>query len=144
MLRHCFGHINQAERFRAEMYMRRRKPGESVQKLYNKIRRLLALSFPGKSGGLYDIIGRDVFWASLDDQAMRAKVLELESRSMDDALTIVCRLQNYQTFNLLDKSAETNSAVENRKRAVLSSQTRVCLLKQVPIVMKLWSVALNR
>ena len=61
LLRHRFGHINQAERFRAEMSMHRRKPVESVQELYNEIRRLLALSFFGESGGLYDIIGRDVF-----------------------------------------------------------------------------------
>jgi len=65
LLRHRFGHINQAERFRAKMSMRRRKLGESVQELYNKIRRLLALSFSGESGGLYDIIGRDVFWPVL-------------------------------------------------------------------------------
>jgi len=31
LLRHRFGHINQTERFRAEMSMRKRKPGESVQ-----------------------------------------------------------------------------------------------------------------
>jgi len=115
LLRHRFGHINQAERFRAEMSMRRRKPGKSIQELY-EIKRLLALSFPGESGGLYDIIGRDAFLASLDDPAMRVKVLELQPSSMDDALTIVCRLQTYQALNLLDKSAETNPAVEDRKR----------------------------
>jgi len=96
--------------------MRRRKPGESVQKLYDEIRRLLAWSFPGESGGLYDIIGRDAFLASLDDPAMRVKVLELQPSSMDDALTIVCRLQAYQALNSLDKSAETNPAIEDRKR----------------------------
>jgi len=55
-------HLKNSERFKAEMSMRRRKPGESVQELHNKIRRLLALSFPGESGVLYDIIGRDAFW----------------------------------------------------------------------------------
>jgi len=80
LLRHRFGHINQAERFRAEMSMRSRKPGESVQELYNEIRRLLALSFPGESGGLYDIIGRDAFLASLDDPAMRVKVLRVATK----------------------------------------------------------------
>ena len=116
LLRYRFGHINQAERFRAEMSMRRRKPGELVQELYNEIRRLLALSFSGESGGLYDIIGRDAFLASLDDPAMRVKALELQPSFMDDALTIVCRLQAYLVLNSLDKSAETNPAVEDRKR----------------------------
>ena len=88
----------------------------SLVELYNEIRRLLALSFPGESGGLYDIIGRDAFLASLGDPAMRVKVLELQPSSMDDALTIVCRLQAYQALNLPDKSAETNPAVEDRKR----------------------------
>jgi len=115
LLRHHFGHINQAERFRAELSMRKHKPVESVQELYNEIRRLLALSFPGESGGLYDIIGRDAFLAALDDPAMRVKVLEMQPSSMDDALTIVCRLQAYQALNSLDKSAGASPAVDDRK-----------------------------
>jgi len=48
---------------------------------------------------------------------MRLKVLGLQPSSMDDALNIiVCRLLAYQAFNLLDKSAETNPAGEDRKR----------------------------
>ena len=80
LLRHRFKHINQAERFRAEMSMRRPKLGKSVQELYTEIRRLLALSFPGESGGLYDIIGRDAFLASFDDPAMRVKVLRVATK----------------------------------------------------------------
>jgi len=47
---------------------------------------------------------------------MRVKVLELQPSSMDDALTIVCRLQAYQAFNSLYKLAETYPIVEDRKR----------------------------
>jgi len=35
---------------------------------------------------------------------------------MDDALTVVCRLHAYQALNSLYKLAETNPAVEDRKR----------------------------
>jgi len=57
-----------------------------------------------------------MFLASFDNPAMRVKVLELQPSFMDDAFTIVCRLQAYQALTSLNKSAETNPAVENGKR----------------------------
>ena len=44
LLRSRFGDVNQAERFRAELRRRRRYPGESLQKLYHDICRLMALA----------------------------------------------------------------------------------------------------
>jgi len=45
LLRNPLGNENQAERFRAKLSSRRCKPGETVQSVYNNVRRLLALSF---------------------------------------------------------------------------------------------------
>jgi len=67
LLRNRFGNVNQMERFRAELHARRRKKGETIQSVYNDIRRLLALSFPGQSGELCEIIGRDAFLTALGD-----------------------------------------------------------------------------
>jgi len=67
LLRNRFGDLNQQERFRAELHSRRRRKGESVQNLYFDIRRLLALSFPGETGTMLEVVGRDAFLAALDD-----------------------------------------------------------------------------
>jgi len=65
LLRKRFGNDNQEERFGAELRMRRRKPAESVQSVYQDIRRLLALGFPGQSGELCEEIGPDVILEAL-------------------------------------------------------------------------------
>ena len=46
LLRTRFGHEMQAERFRAELRARRRKPGESLQSLYLEISRTASLAHP--------------------------------------------------------------------------------------------------
>ena len=66
-----FGSSNQAERFRAELNSRRRQRGETTQQVFADIRRLLSLSFPGQSGELFEIIGRDAFLTALDDPSLR-------------------------------------------------------------------------
>ena len=43
LLRNRFGNSNQMERYRAELHGRRRRKGESVQTVYQDIRRLMAL-----------------------------------------------------------------------------------------------------
>ena len=54
LLRNRFGSQHQAERFRAELRARRRQKGESLQTVYQGVRRLIALAFPGESGSLYE------------------------------------------------------------------------------------------
>ena len=95
LLRNRFGNINQMERFRAELQSRRRRAGESIQSVYNDIRRLLALSFPGHSGELCEVIGRDAFLSALDDPALRVRVLDQSPSTLDQALAIVCRMEAY-------------------------------------------------
>ena len=76
LLRNRFGTSNQMERYRAELRNRRRCKGESIQTVYQDIRRLMALSFPGQSGEMFEIIARDAFLDSLSDAALRICVLD--------------------------------------------------------------------
>jgi len=76
LLRCRFGSEHQTERFRAELHSRRRKKGESIQSLYNEIRRLLALSFPGEKSEICEILGRDAFLTALGDPVLRVRVLD--------------------------------------------------------------------
>jgi len=84
--------VNQTERFRAELQSRRRRKGESLQSVYNDVRRLLALSFPGYSGEACEVLGRDAFLTALGDQSLRVRVLDQQPTTLDDALAIACRI----------------------------------------------------
>ena len=95
LLRNRFGNINQAERFRAELRARRRKPGESLQKLYQDVCRLMALAYPGPSTELSNVVARDAFLDALDSNNLRIRILEREPVSLDDALKLACRFEAF-------------------------------------------------
>jgi hypothetical protein len=121
-LRNRFGSHSQSERFRAELRNRRRRKDESVQSVYNDIRRLLALAFPGKSGELYEIIGRDAFLESLADSALRNRVLDQNPKNMDDTLAIVSRMEAYSTGYNKDQNSSDDDVMRRRVRQVNVSQ----------------------
>jgi len=106
LLRNCFGNENQAERFRAELRCRRRQKGESLQSLYQDICRLMALAYPPPSSNLSDIVGRDAFLDALGNQTLRIRILEREPRTLDEALTIACRLEAYDKSEIDDRDAD--------------------------------------
>jgi hypothetical protein len=107
LLRARFGTDHQAERFRAELRGRRRKKDESLHSSYNDICRLLALTFPGPSNTTTQVVGRDSFLNALDNNSLRARILEHEPQTLDEALRIACRLEAY------DKSAVPTSASDD-------------------------------
>ena len=90
LLRNRFGNINQAERFRADLRARRRKPGEPLQKLYQDVCRLMALAYPGPSSELTNVVARDAFLDALDNNNLRIKILEREPVTLDEALKLAC------------------------------------------------------
>ena len=91
------------ERYRAELHGRRRKRGESVQSVYQDIRRLMSLAFPGHSGELFETICRDAFLQSLNDSALRVRVLDQHPQTLDEALTIVTRMEAYSESIHIDE-----------------------------------------
>ena len=116
LLRSRFGSDNQSERFRAELASRRRKKGESLQSVYNDIRRLLALSFPGEKGSLLEILGRDYFLAALNDPQLRVRVLDQAPVTLDQTLTICSRMEAYSQLPADDVNSD--SADRRRVRTV--------------------------
>jgi len=71
MLKQRFGSADQAERFRAELWARRRGVDEDLQSLYNDVHRLMSLAYPGPNTALMDVVGREEFLNSLGDPDMR-------------------------------------------------------------------------
>jgi len=114
LLRNPFGNVNQMERFRAELQSRRRRKGESLQSVYNDVRRLLASSFPGHSGEVCEVLGRDAFLRALGGQSLRVRVLDQQPATLDDALAIACRMEAYGTTTAA--SDDLSAAKTDRRR----------------------------
>ena len=99
LLRNRFGNQNQTERYRSELGTRRRAKGESLQSVYQDIRRLAALSFPGQTGAapgsVYEIVARDAFLTAIDNPSIRHRILERDPPpdTLDAALSAAVRLE---------------------------------------------------
>ena len=118
VLRSRFGNSNQAERYRAELNSRRCQRGETTQQVFADIRRLLSLSFPGQSGELFEIIGRDAFLTALDDPSLRVRVLDTQPKTLDDTLATVVRMQAYTDASTAAPTVADDSAERRRVRFV--------------------------
>ena len=120
ILRNRFGSEQQAERFRAELRSRRCRKGERIQELYQDIRRLMVLAYPGQAGELCEIVARDSFLDALNYRPLRVRILEREPRNLDEALNIACRLEAFDVSeNYMDepdfyrrRNRQTRSSVE--------------------------------
>ena len=81
-----------------------------MQKLYQDVRRLMSLAYPGESSALSDIVGRDAFLESLDDQTLRVRILEKEPKNMDAALNIASRLEVFDIMGFAGPEGEKNKS----------------------------------
>ena len=67
LLHSRYGTGHQADRFRMELKTRRRQKGEQLQSVFQDIKRLIALAFPGQSGYMVEITAIDAFVDSFND-----------------------------------------------------------------------------
>ena len=115
LLKARFGSDNQAERFRAELRSRKRSKGESLQKRYQDMRRLMSLAYPGESSTLSDIVGRHAFLEALDDQTLRVRILEKERKNVDEALNIASRLKAFDVMGSFGPEGKDCTGSEGAK-----------------------------
>ena len=78
----------QAEKYRAELQIRRRKPQENVSALHQDIRRLMALAYPKLTADAREEIACDHFTNALNDSEFALKVKEKAPTSLDEALPL--------------------------------------------------------
>jgi len=76
LLRTRFGNELQAERFKAELKARRRRPNESLQQLYLDISKLVALVYPASTPELSSHVAKEAFIEALNDPQLQLKVIE--------------------------------------------------------------------
>jgi len=82
-----------AEKYRAELQIRRRKNQESLSELHQDIRRLTVLAYPKLTVEAREQIGCDHFTNALGDPDFALKVKERAPKSLDEALFIALRLE---------------------------------------------------
>ena len=90
-----FGNEGMEEKYRTELRCRRRRRGETLQSLYQEVRRLRALAYPGENGRLSEMMARDAFLMALDDLGLEVRVREHEPVDLDAALRLAIRLEVY-------------------------------------------------
>ena len=93
ILKSRFSGEQQAEKYRAELQIRRRKPHESLTELHQDIRRLMALAYPRLTAEAREEIACDHFTSAFSDPDFALKVKERAAKSLDEALNIALRLE---------------------------------------------------
>ena len=96
LLRTRFGNELHAERFKAEIKVRRRRPKETLQQLYQDISKLVALAYLGSTPELSNHVAKEAFVEALGDPQLQLKVIEREPRTVEDALNIAVKMEAYQ------------------------------------------------
>ena len=59
-----------------ELKTRHRRKGEPLQTIFQDIKRLMALAFPGQTGPMADITAINAFVDAFQDRALRKQVLQ--------------------------------------------------------------------
>jgi len=72
----------QAEKYRADLQIRRRRTAESLSALHEEIRRLMALAYPKLTADVREAITCDHFTNALNDAELAQKVKERASTSL--------------------------------------------------------------
>ena len=85
----------QAEKYRAELQIRRQKSAERLSNLQQDTRRLMALVYPKLIAEAREHIACDHFTNALNDGEFALKVKERAPTSRDEALPIALRLEAY-------------------------------------------------
>ena len=122
LLRNRFGNQNQTERFRAELKSRRRRAGESLQKLYQDICRLMALAYPGPSNAMSDSVAVEAFLDALDDKRLRREIRIQKPKNLDAALEIACHLEACETDDEDRHEAEGSNHRGRKNRYVRTTK----------------------
>jgi len=98
----------QAEKYRAELQIRRRKKQENLSELHQDIRRLTVLAYPKLSAEAREQIGCDHFTITnaLGDPNFALKLKERAPKSLDEALCIALRLEAWAKSVKQDKKED--------------------------------------
>jgi hypothetical protein len=93
ILQQKFGSAGQAEKYRAELRLRKRRIGETLQNLLIDICRLVTLAFPGPNNPTAKLIAKDTFLDSLDGTDLILKIRERDPATLGEAYKHALRIE---------------------------------------------------
>jgi len=93
LLQNQHGTANQLERFWLKLYARKRKPSETLQDLYQDIRRLISFAFPNDASETSKRLAITQFTSEFDNENMRFEVLNKNPPTLEYALHITMRYE---------------------------------------------------
>jgi len=122
-VRQRWGSEGQEERYQSELRSRRRKRGETLQNLYQEIRRLMSLAYPGELSKFSESIAKDAFLSALDDVRLELRCREQEPKDLDAALRIALRFEQYEkAVNGSLATTHTNRQLHSNVDAAIEKQ----------------------
>jgi len=114
----------QAEKYRAELQIRRRRSNETLSDLHQDIRRLMALPYPRLTAEAREEIACDHFTNALSDPDFALKVKERTPKSLDEALSVALRLEAWRKSVKSSRQDDDRSERPKQKaRAVTKPDT---------------------
>jgi hypothetical protein len=93
-LRRRYASPGQEERFRAELRSVRRGRGETLQTLYQSVKRLMAMAFPAEKSRCGTIVARDAFITALNDTQLERRIREREPADVEGAFNLAVKLES--------------------------------------------------
>jgi len=106
------------ERFWLELYAKKRKASESLQDLYQDIRRLISLACPNDASNTAERLTINQFTNVLDNENMRFEVLNKNPDTLETALHIARR---YEALKPGQLAPQGTTAVEPVKTTDMSA-----------------------
>ena len=92
--------IGQAEVYRSQHKIRRRKKGETLSDLAQNVRKLMVLAYPGPQDRTTEILVRDSFLEALEDPKLIVQVQAQNPPNLDSALRVAQRMESvFQTVH---------------------------------------------
>ena len=129
LLTNRFGGTRQADKYRMEVRICRRKPTETLSALHQDIRRLMALAHPDIPSSSREVIACDYFIDSLGEPDFALKVRERNPVSLDDALRISLQLEAWARDANRQKDEEGSRMRAKPVRAVTSESSNNAALE---------------
>ena len=99
-----------------ELKSRRRRKGEQLQEVFQDIKRLMALAFPGEVGTMAEITAIDTFTDALADRELRKQVLQRSPATLAEALTWAIHIEAIDESECPDDREKEKDKEKDRDR----------------------------
>ena len=125
LLKARYGSEGQAESFRMQLRARKQRIGETLSSLVQDIRKLITLSYPGKTSEIVESIARDAFIEALSDRDLALQVLAKEPETLEKAYQTATKLQSYKDLVYSHEPFKSTISSFEKKSSAIQNEVKV-------------------